>query len=58
MFIRLIINLTGEDFEQENPVSEACPILEASNLVGRVHQPIAEVNNSSHLENSSLIARA
>ena len=58
MLIRLIINLIGEDFEQENPVSEACPILEASNLAGRVHHPIADVNNSSHLENSSLIARA
>lgn len=39
-------------------MSEDCPILEASNLVGTVHHPIAEVNNSSHLEHSSLIARA
>ena len=58
MLIRLILNLTGEDFEQENPVSETCPILEASNLAGTVHHPNAEVNNSSLLENSSLIARA
>ena len=57
MFIRLIINLTGEDFKQENPLSEDCPILEESNSVGPVHHPVAE-NNSSHLEHRSLIARA
>jgi len=50
--------LTGEDFERGNPLSDDCPILEASNSVGTVNHPVAEVINSSHLENSPLIARA
>ena len=46
----------SEDFERENLVLEESPILEASNSL-ETQQPVPEVN-SSHLEDSHLIARA
>ena len=53
-FLHLFIH--SEDFERENPVLEESLILEASNSL-ETQQPVPQVN-SSHLEDSHLIARA
>ena len=42
---------------KQNPVLENCLIFETSNSL-EAQQPVPETNNSSHLENSQLIARA
>ena len=50
--------MLGEEFERENPVLENCLILEASNSLETQQQPVPEINNSVHLDDSRLIARA
>ena len=52
-----IIHLLGEELEQHIPAVENGPIEGASN-VQETQQPLPEVNNSSHLEDDRLIARA
>ena len=52
-----IIHLLGEELEQHTPAVENGPIEGASN-VQETQQPLPEVNNSSHLEDDRLIARA
>ena len=50
-------NLLGEEFEREIPVLEDNISLDEGNSV-ETQQPIPEVNNSSHVEDSRLIDRA
>ena len=52
-----MINLLGEEFEREIPVLEDNITLDEGNSV-ETQQPIPEVNNSSHVEDSRLIDRA